>query len=178
MGTAHDRRADSQPLQTAVGMSGYLMHSDPSVYENPFDFVPERWLGDIHPNLMRNFVPFSRGLWGLPPPPRHSTDRVLTGTQGPGIVWARIWRRRRSASRSPCSSARAARGWSCSRLMRRIPITCMTTWSRCPGSIPKAFGSRFDDDVCCVVPVGLSDPSRWRLKDTDEIPFHDSISFS
>lgn len=69
MGTAHDRRADSQPLQTAVGMSGYLMHSDPSVYENPFDFVPERWLGDIHPNLMRNFVPFSRGLWGLPPPP-------------------------------------------------------------------------------------------------------------
>lgn len=49
-------------------MSGYLMHSDPSVYENPFDFVPERWLGDIHPNLMRNFVPFSRGLRGLFPP--------------------------------------------------------------------------------------------------------------
>ncbi|KAF2228480.1 putative cytochrome P450 [Viridothelium virens] len=49
------------PAGTPVGMSGYLMHSDPSVYENPFKFVPERWLGDIDPKMMRNFVPFARG---------------------------------------------------------------------------------------------------------------------
>ena len=42
-------------------MSGYFMHSDPAVYENPSEFIPERWLGDIDPNMMRNFVPFSRG---------------------------------------------------------------------------------------------------------------------
>ena len=37
------------------------MHSDPLVYEKPFKFMPERWLGDINPDMMRNFVPFSRG---------------------------------------------------------------------------------------------------------------------
>jgi hypothetical protein len=38
------------------------MHNDPSVYENPSEFMPERWLGDIDPNMMRNFTPFTRGL--------------------------------------------------------------------------------------------------------------------
>ena len=47
--------------QVPVGMSGYLMHTDSTVYEKPFDFVPERWLGDINPKMNRNFVPFSRG---------------------------------------------------------------------------------------------------------------------
>lgn len=42
-------------------MSSYLMHTDPTVYEEPFEFVPERWLGAVHPNMNRNFVPFSRG---------------------------------------------------------------------------------------------------------------------
>ena len=42
-------------------MSAYLMHTDPSVYPHPFTFAPERWLGDIPPNMMRNFVPFARG---------------------------------------------------------------------------------------------------------------------
>ena len=42
-------------------MSGYLMHTDPTVYEKPFEFAPERWLGDLSPNMNRNFVPFSRG---------------------------------------------------------------------------------------------------------------------
>lgn len=49
------------PVGVPVGMSGYLMHTDSTVYEKPFDFVPERWLGDISPNMNRNFVPFSRG---------------------------------------------------------------------------------------------------------------------
>ena len=55
-------------------MSGYLMHSDPSVYEEPFEFIPERWLGDINPNMIRNFVPFSRG-WSARVP---SLPTVLT----------------------------------------------------------------------------------------------------
>lgn len=42
-------------------MSAYLMHTDPTVYEKPFEFMPERWLGDIEANMRRNYVPFSRG---------------------------------------------------------------------------------------------------------------------
>ena len=42
-------------------MSCYLMHTDPSVYEKPFEFIPERWLGDIDPAMNHNYVPFSRG---------------------------------------------------------------------------------------------------------------------
>jgi len=42
-------------------MSAYFMHTDPEVYPEPFSFIPERWLGDIHPKMMRNFVPFARG---------------------------------------------------------------------------------------------------------------------
>ncbi|MCJ1386411.1 hypothetical protein MMC17_009537 [Xylographa soralifera] len=49
------------PAGTAVGMSAYLMHTEPSVYPHPFTFAPERWLGDISPKMMRNFVPFARG---------------------------------------------------------------------------------------------------------------------
>lgn len=47
--------------QVPVGMSAYFMHTDASVYERPFDFIPERWLGDIDPAMNRNYVPFSRG---------------------------------------------------------------------------------------------------------------------
>ncbi|KAL9022392.1 MAG: hypothetical protein Q9185_000433 [Variospora sp. 1 TL-2023] len=39
----------------------YLMHTDATVYEKPFEFKPERWLDAVHPNMNRNFVPFSRG---------------------------------------------------------------------------------------------------------------------
>ncbi|KAI4152138.1 MAG: hypothetical protein L6R39_001889 [Caloplaca ligustica] len=34
---------------------------DATVYEKPFEFNPDRWLGAVHPNMNRNFVPFSRG---------------------------------------------------------------------------------------------------------------------
>lgn len=47
--------------QVPVGMSAYLMHSDPTVYPKPFEFIPERWLGDVNPAMYRNFVPFCRG---------------------------------------------------------------------------------------------------------------------
>ncbi|OJJ63817.1 hypothetical protein ASPSYDRAFT_38478 [Aspergillus sydowii CBS 593.65] len=49
------------PPGTPVGMSAYLMHSDPKVYPDPGQFIPERWLGTINPAMNRNYVPFCRG---------------------------------------------------------------------------------------------------------------------
>ncbi|KAL4932039.1 cytochrome P450 [Aspergillus undulatus] len=49
------------PRGTPVGMAAYSLHTDPEVYEHPFAFIPERWLGDVKPELSRNWVPFSRG---------------------------------------------------------------------------------------------------------------------
>ncbi|KAI1079136.1 cytochrome P450 [Whalleya microplaca] len=49
------------PIGVPVGMSSYLMHTDTSVYESPFEFKPERWLGDVNPAMNRNYVPFARG---------------------------------------------------------------------------------------------------------------------
>ncbi|KAK4109141.1 cytochrome P450 [Canariomyces notabilis] len=49
------------PAGVPVGMSAYLMHSDPTVYESPFEFIPERWVGDVDPAMNRNYVPFARG---------------------------------------------------------------------------------------------------------------------
>lgn len=42
-------------------MSAYLMHSDPQVYPNPGEFVPERWIHDVTPAMHRSYVPFCRG---------------------------------------------------------------------------------------------------------------------
>ncbi|RAL66217.1 hypothetical protein DID88_005889 [Monilinia fructigena] len=49
------------PTDTAVGMSAYLMATDPVVYPEPDKYRPERWLGDVNPAIHRNFVPFTRG---------------------------------------------------------------------------------------------------------------------
>ncbi|RDW63133.1 cytochrome P450 [Aspergillus mulundensis] len=51
----------SIPPGTPVGMSAYLMHSDPTVYPSPSQFQPHRWLGRIDPSMNRNWVPFARG---------------------------------------------------------------------------------------------------------------------
>lgn len=44
-----------------VGMSAYMMHTDTTVYPDPFTFNPERWLNDVTPAMTRNLVPFSKG---------------------------------------------------------------------------------------------------------------------
>ncbi|KAL4916020.1 cytochrome P450 [Aspergillus aurantiobrunneus] len=49
------------PPGTPVGMSAYLVHTDPLIYKDPFKFDPERWLGDVDPLMNRNFVPFTKG---------------------------------------------------------------------------------------------------------------------
>ncbi|KAL4757590.1 cytochrome P450 [Aspergillus foveolatus] len=71
------------PPGNPVGMAAYSLHTDPEVYPDPFEFRPERWLGQSNPsnssnNMNRNWVPFSRGS-------RMLTPRVKTQ---PGVYWA------------------------------------------------------------------------------------------
>ncbi|KAK3491096.1 cytochrome P450 [Neurospora hispaniola] len=49
------------PPGTPVGMSAYLMHSNSEVYQDPDQFVPERWLGGDTRVMQRSYVPFTRG---------------------------------------------------------------------------------------------------------------------
>lgn len=49
------------PKGTPVGMGAYSLHTDPQVYPEPFNFIPERWLGNYDPKMNRNWVPFARG---------------------------------------------------------------------------------------------------------------------
>lgn len=49
------------PAGVPVGMSAYLMHKDEKVYPRAGEFVPERWLENVTPEMNRNFVPFSKG---------------------------------------------------------------------------------------------------------------------
>jgi cytochrome P450 len=49
------------PRGVPVGLAAYTMHTDPDVYKSPFEFDPDRWIGDVDPALRRNWVPFCRG---------------------------------------------------------------------------------------------------------------------
>ncbi|OTA61601.1 cytochrome P450 [Hypoxylon sp. EC38] len=49
------------PKNVPVGMSIYAMHTDASVFRDPLQFKPERWLGEYNPQMDRNFVPFAKG---------------------------------------------------------------------------------------------------------------------
>jgi cytochrome P450 len=41
-------------------MSAYMQHTDPAVFPDPFEFLPERWLpGNVTPLMTRNLVPFA-----------------------------------------------------------------------------------------------------------------------
>lgn len=43
-------------------MSAYFMHTDASVFDQPFEFRPERWLdGRETPQMQRCYVPFTKG---------------------------------------------------------------------------------------------------------------------
>jgi cytochrome P450 len=47
------------PAGTTVSMSTWMMHNDPSIFEDPDDFRPQRWLDN--PKLDKYLVPFSKG---------------------------------------------------------------------------------------------------------------------
>ncbi|KAK8859684.1 benzoate 4-monooxygenase cytochrome P450 [Apiospora arundinis] len=49
------------PKNTPVGMSVGHMHLDPDVYPEPYEYIPERWLGRYDSRMNRNYVPFLRG---------------------------------------------------------------------------------------------------------------------
>ena len=52
----------SIPAGIPVGMSNYLMHTDPGAFPDPFTFRPERWMhGNATAAMQRNYVPFA---WG------------------------------------------------------------------------------------------------------------------
>lgn len=42
-------------------MSAWYMHRDPTVYDEPLEFRPQRWLDDPTPEMLRNWVPFTKG---------------------------------------------------------------------------------------------------------------------
>ena len=47
------------PPGIPVSMSNIIQHQDPSVFPEPLEFRPERWLGEEAPD--RYLVPFSKG---------------------------------------------------------------------------------------------------------------------
>ncbi|KAL9017078.1 MAG: hypothetical protein Q9185_005589 [Variospora sp. 1 TL-2023] len=49
------------PKNTPVGMSICHLHMDAEVYPEPFEFIPDRWIGDVDPRVNRNLVPFVKG---------------------------------------------------------------------------------------------------------------------
>ena len=50
------------PKGTPVGMTSTLIHQDPNIFEQPLEFVPERWLDPKErQRLERYLVPFSKG---------------------------------------------------------------------------------------------------------------------
>ncbi|KAK3950857.1 cytochrome P450 [Pseudoneurospora amorphoporcata] len=49
------------PPGTPVGMGAYLMHSNPEVYQDPDQFIPERWLAEDTKAMQKSYVPFTRG---------------------------------------------------------------------------------------------------------------------
>ncbi|KAI0468968.1 cytochrome P450 family protein [Xylaria cf. heliscus] len=64
------RVSPQQPLQfrewvippgVPVSMSAYLQHTNPEVYPRPFEFIPERWLDNVTPEMTKNYVPFAKG---------------------------------------------------------------------------------------------------------------------
>ncbi|KAI0160237.1 cytochrome P450 family protein [Xylariaceae sp. FL1272] len=49
------------PAGVPVSMSAYLQHNNADVFPRPTEFLPERWLENVTPDMNRNFVPFAKG---------------------------------------------------------------------------------------------------------------------
>lgn len=51
-----------RPYQTPVGILAYLMHTDPTIFAEPYEFRPEGWLeGQVISAMKQAYVPFSKG---------------------------------------------------------------------------------------------------------------------
>jgi len=49
------------PADTLVGCQPYSLHFDPSVYPQPFEYRPERWLEGGTPEMQRDWFAFGLG---------------------------------------------------------------------------------------------------------------------
>ena len=47
------------PPGTSTSMSTYITHTNPDVFEDPYEYRPQRWIDN--PKLSRSFIAFSRG---------------------------------------------------------------------------------------------------------------------
>ncbi|KAL1648703.1 hypothetical protein SLS58_001877 [Diplodia intermedia] len=52
------------PGGTTVGVPAYTAHRDPSLFPDPEEYRPERWLGDKTSEMQAAFIPFSAGSRG------------------------------------------------------------------------------------------------------------------
>ena len=58
----HDKRRGRTyviPAGTWTSMSTFVTHTDPNVFEDPYEFRPQRWIDN--PKLSRSFIAFARG---------------------------------------------------------------------------------------------------------------------
>lgn len=108
---------DFIPGDTSVSMSAYVVHHNPTIFQDPEVYRPERWLGDAGKELQPYFVAFSTGARGcigrnisyleqtvlvaslvhrfdfaLPSPGWEPTRRETT-TLGSGPMPLKVWRR-------------------------------------------------------------------------------------
>ena len=44
-----------------IAMSAYSQHRDPCIFPRQLEFIPERWLENVTPEIKLSFVPFSTG---------------------------------------------------------------------------------------------------------------------
>ncbi|KAI9150020.1 cytochrome protein [Paramyrothecium foliicola] len=49
------------PKKTPVGMAIYQLHRNAEAFPEPFEFNPDRWLGEITPLMNKSYVPFAKG---------------------------------------------------------------------------------------------------------------------
>ncbi|KAL0567864.1 hypothetical protein V5O48_014135 [Marasmius crinis-equi] len=49
------------PPNTVVGCGAYIVHNNASIFENPTDFIPERWIGEEAKGLEKYLLAFSKG---------------------------------------------------------------------------------------------------------------------
>lgn len=58
----HDKKNDKEyiiPAGTSTNMTAQIAHMNPDVFEDPYEFRPQRWIDD--PRLDKAFIGFARG---------------------------------------------------------------------------------------------------------------------